>query len=132
MEFRSLGPGERESFLSLLDGWDVGDGWRGADFFRRYVDRDPTFEDRNVQVALDDGRPVSCVQVFPRPVQLRGRVVSVGGVGSVYTHPDFRRRGLAERLLALAGERMRERGMQLSLLFAARTAWYAKLGWVQE
>lgn len=130
MEFRSLDPSEREELLALLDGWGVGDGWRSADFFRRYLEDDPTFEERNVHVAVEDGRLLSCVQVFPRPVSVRGVVVPMGGIGSVFTHPSVRKRGLGEALLARAADDMRSQGMLLSLLFAGRPHWYAKLGWV--
>jgi hypothetical protein len=58
-----------------------------------------------------------------------GAGVPCGGVGSVFTRPEARERGLAEELLARAVEAMRARGFALSLLFAARTAWYTKLGW---
>ncbi len=130
MDFRTLGDDEREAVLELLDGWDVGDGWRPADFFRRYQRDDPTFAPANMHVAVEDGRLWSCVQVFPRPLRMRGRVVPCGGIGSVYTHPDRRQQGLAEVLLGRAARAMREGGMPLSLLFAMRIPWYSKLGWV--
>lgn len=132
MEFRTLDRSEREALLSLLDGWDVGDGWQPAEFFRRYVEDDPTFEDRNVHVALDAGRLVSCVQVFPRPIWIRGVAVPMGGVGTVYTDPGYRRRGLGEALLLRAVEAMRRDGMLLSLLFAGRLHWYGRLGWTSR
>jgi len=129
MEVRTLEPGERETLLDLLDGWDLPDGWRGRDFFRRYVEVDPTFEDRNVWIAVKDGRPVSCVQIFPRRLRVLGHAVPTGGIGSVFTAADHRRQGLAGRLLEQAVASMRERGMELSLLFTARTPWYARHGW---
>ena len=55
-----------KAVLELLDPWDVGDGWRGRDFFRRYMELDPSYRDENFWVADDAGRLVSCVQVFPR------------------------------------------------------------------
>ena len=53
MEIRRLRPEDRPRWLALLDGWDVGDGWRGRDFFRRYVELDPTYADENVWVAAE-------------------------------------------------------------------------------
>ena len=105
------------------------DGWQGRDFFRRYVEDDPTFSDENVWVAVDAGRLVSCVQIFPRPLQLRGEVVPTGGIGSVFTLPDHRRNGIAEALLNRAVEAMSRAGFEISLLFAARIPWYTRLGW---
>ncbi len=129
MQLRTLARGEREALLDLLGGWQLEDGWRGRDFFRRYVEDDPSFADENVWVAGEGEQLVACVQIFPRPLVVAGVAVPCGGIGSVFTRPEARERGLAESLLACALGAMRERGMLISLLFAARTAWYAKLGW---
>jgi GNAT superfamily N-acetyltransferase len=129
VEFRTLRPGERPALLELLDGWELADGWRGRDFFRRYFEDDPTFSEENVWAAFHEGRPVSCVQIFPRRLRIGAAVVPTGGIGSVYTAPGRRRSGLAGALLARAVEDMSRRGMDLSLLFTTRTSWYEKLGW---
>ena len=129
MELRTLRRSEREPLLDLLDLWQMPDGWQGRNFFRRYLEDDPTFSDQNVWVAVDAGRLVSCVQIFPRPLQLRGKVVPTGGIGSVFTLPDHRRNGIAEALLNRAVEAMSRAGFEISLLFAARIPWYTRLGW---
>ena len=132
MELRTLRSGEREAVLELLDGWPMDAHWTGREFFRRYVEDDPTFEDRNFWVAAEEtGELVSCVQVFPRLLRLWGEEVPCGGIGSVFTRPDRRREGLAERLLSEAAGAMKERGLEISVLFASRIAWYSKLGWRQ-
>ena len=95
MELRTLRRSEREPLLDLLDQWQMPDGWQGRDFFRRYLEDDPTFSDENVWVAVDAGRLVSCVQVFPRPLQICGKAVPAGGIGSVFTLPDHRLNGTA-------------------------------------
>ena len=130
MKIRSLRAGERSAFLELLDLWELAEGWRGRDFFRRYVEDDPTYEDRNVWVAVDArDRLLSCVQIFPRHLRLREQAIPCGGIGSVFTHPAHRRSGLATQVLAAAVEDMRRRRMEISLLFAALVGWYTKLGW---
>jgi len=130
MEIRTLRPDEREALLELLDGWPLPDGWRGRDFFRRYVEGDPTYADRNVWVAAEGGRLLSCLQIFPRPLRVAGTTVLAGGVGSVFTREDARRRGLAEALLAQALAAMRERGMPISLLFGTQPL-YARQGYAR-
>ena len=117
MEIRTLARGEREALLELLDGWPLPDGWRGRDFFRRYLERDPTFSDENVWVAAEGGRLLSCLQIFPRPLRVAGAEVPAGGIGSVFTRDDARRRGLAERLMERACDAMRERGLPITILF---------------
>jgi hypothetical protein len=44
MDIRTLEAGERDAWLDLLDGWEMPDGWRGRDFFRRWIDHDPTWK----------------------------------------------------------------------------------------
>ena len=130
MRIRTLRLEEYERLLDLLDLWPLDDGWQGRDFFRRYMEDDPSFSVRNVWVAIDgENRLRSCVQIFPRSILLRGQEVRCGGIGSVFTHPDARRQGLAEDLLKAAVVAMTQRGFEVSLLFAARIAWYTKLGW---
>ena len=126
---RTLRSEEREAWLALLDGWELRDGWRGCDFFRRPIEHDPTFADENVWVAEQDGRLVACAQIFPRLLRLRGAAVPTGGIGSVFTRPEARAGGVASALLERSLTAMRERGMELSLLFAARHAFYGRLGW---
>jgi len=126
---RTLRSSEHEALLGLLDGWELPDGWRGRDFFRRYLDDDPTFRDENVWVAERGGRLVSCVQIFPRRLLIAGHAVATGGIGSVFTREDERAGGVASELLECAVRAMRERGMPLSLLFASRFGFYGRLGW---
>lgn len=126
---RTLRAGEREAVLDLLDEWELGGPLRGRDFFRRYVECDPTYRDANFHVAERGGRLVACVQVFPRRLRVRGAVVPAGGIGSVFTSEAARGSGVASALLEAAVADMRARGMELSLLFAARHAFYGRLGW---
>ena len=126
---RVLRVDEIEALLDLLDGWPFPDGQRGGEFFRRYVELDPAFEARNVWVAERAGELVSCVQIFPRRVRIGGEVLPMGGIGSVFTRADARRRGVAGALLERAVDAMRERGMLLSYLLAERLRWYGQYGY---
>lgn len=129
MEIRTLRREERAAWLELLDGWELTDGWRGRDFFQRPVDHDPSYADANVWVAAEGGELVSAVQIFPRLLRVGGAEVPTGGIGSVYTRPESRATGVASALLERAVADMRARGMELSLLFAIRLAFYERLGW---
>lgn len=129
LQVRTLRAGEREAVLDLLDEWPLGGPLRGRDFFRLYADHDPTYDDANFHVAAQDGRLVACVQVFPRLLRLRGAAVPAGGIGSVFTSEAARGSGVASALLEAALADMRARGMEISLLFAARHAFYTRLGW---
>lgn len=126
---RVLRFGEIEALLDLLDGWPFPDGLSGRSFFRRYIELDPAFEARNVWVAERAGELVSCVQIFPRRVRIGGEGLPMGGIGSVFTRPDARRRGVAGALLERAIAAMGESGMVLSYLLAERLRWYGQYGY---
>jgi predicted N-acetyltransferase YhbS len=126
MEIRGMGANDREAVLGLLER-----AFGERELFARYMDRDPAFSYGDFLLALDAGRPVSCVQVFEKTIRLRGQGVALGGIGSVATDPEYRKRGLAYELLRRSEERMRERGMVLGLLFAVLWDFYGALGWVQ-
>ena len=129
MEIRTLEAGERDAWLDLLNGWELPDGWTGHAFFARWIEDDPGWADENVWVAEEDGELVSAVQIFPRDLRLLGHSVPTGGIGSVYTHEAYRRKGVAGNLLDRVVLSMQERGMELSLLFASRFDFYGSHGW---
>jgi len=128
MEIRTLEAGERDAWLDLLDGWSLPDGWTGRSYFRRWIDHDPTFQDENVWVAVEDDRLVSTVQIFPRELRVLDHAVPTGGIGTVYTREAQREQGLAGMLLDHALDAMRARGFELSLLFASRFDFYGAHG----
>jgi len=152
VELRTLRPGEREAFLELLGGWEMGPPWTGRAraFFRRYVEHDPGFREADVHVAAAvegrgaadaarDGGPsgarrarlLACVQLFPRRVRIAGGgELLLGGIGSVFTRPEARGRGLAGALLARAEADLRARGVPLGMLFAGPVDFYARRGWL--
>jgi predicted acetyltransferase len=72
---------------------------------------------------------VATTEVMPVGQYFGGRAVPMGAVASVAVRPDHRGRGIAPRLLALAVERMRERGLVVSTLHPATTRFYRGLGW---
>lgn len=125
MQIREMRAGEREAVLELLEL-----AFAQRDVFERYLDHDPLFRPRDFLLALDGDRPVSAVQLFEKRIRLCGQSVSLGGIGSVCTHPDYRRRGLAARLMELQAEAMRARGMPIGLLFSDVRSLYGPLGWV--
>ena len=66
--------------------------------------------------AIVDGVVSGQVGIFRVPmVSIKGPE-DVGGVWAVCTHPSFKRRGIAKRLLKVAHERMRAEGLRFSTL----------------
>jgi predicted N-acetyltransferase YhbS len=117
--------GEEGAVLDLLE---TAFGLR--EVFETYLRCDRTLRPEDTLLALHDGRPVSCVQIFTKQVRLRGESVPLGGIGSVGTDPAHRGQGVASQLLRRAEDEMRTRGMALALLFSDRLSFYGRLGWV--
>ena len=126
MEFRSARASEREEVLDLLALWHNDRG-----FFERYNRIDPTFRDEFCLVALDNGRIVSTVQIFDRKINLDVETVPMGGIGSVFTHDDYRHKRVASGLMKLAVSTMERAGLEVSLLFAERLTFYNQFGWTE-
>lgn len=77
-----------------------------------------------------DGELVAVADVFLRDVRwLDGTPKRVGCVGSVATHPDYRRQGLSGRLLERSIQVMKETGCEWSLLFTGTHSHYERYGW---
>ena len=125
MNIRGVQRADREPLLDLLE---LCFGERAL--FERYMDFDPSFRWSDFVVAEAAGQLVGCVQQFRKTLRLLDRVVALGGVGSVATHPDYRGRGVARKLVREREEKMRAAGIGLGLLFTDVPAVYAGLGWV--
>lgn len=84
-----------------------------------------------VRLYDDRGALVSYVGINLRDALLDGRPVKVGGIGGVKTHPDARRRGLAERGMQRAAEFFREQAADFAVLVcdARLLDYYGRLGW---
>ena len=123
IELRTLQPVERSAFLDLMEV-----AFSERDLFARYLEVGLVGPDDTL-VALDGTRLVSSVQIFDKRIRLGRAVAGVGGIGSVATHPEYERRGLATLLLRRAIEEMQRRGHCLSLLFTGRLSFYDRLGW---
>lgn len=77
-----------------------------------------------------EGRIVSMLKIYRRPITWGDARVWLGGIGAVLTLPEFRGRGYAGQVLGNALTYMRQEGYALSVLFSGLTAWYGRFGWV--
>ena len=118
--------GDREAVLDLLER-----AFGERELFARYLDGDPNLDLEDTFLAVDQSRPVSCVQLFSRSIRLRRHAVELAGIGSVATHPDYRGHGLASRLVSDAIEEAQRRQCPIGLLFTQQFSLYERLGWRQ-
>ncbi len=98
--------------------------------FRRQTEHDSTFRWRYGRVVEVDGAVVGYLHIFDRRMWLRGARLRAAGIGSVSTHPDYRRRGLATALLRDTLALLHRDGYHLSFLGSeVAAAFYERLGW---
>ncbi len=86
----------------------------------------------DARIVLREGRPVSGAafidfecKTFPETA------LKVGAIGSVATHPDYRRQGLASQVLRECETALREKGCQISLLWSQVPDLYRRNGYVE-
>ena len=74
------------------------------------------------------GRIVGHDSVVPRLLEADGMPMTTGYVEAVATHPEWRRRGIASRLMALANDHIAA-NFELGALSTDLHAVYARVGW---
>lgn len=124
MEFRALNAEELEKWLDHVTHVFSG----GRQYFSNHWQNDPWRDPEGIRIAVDDGKIVSTVRVFIRKMFLQGEPVTVGGIGEVSTHPEYRRRGLATQLLKDSIRFMESRDIVMSSLHGSQRI-YAAEGW---
>lgn len=80
-------------------------------------------------IAEERGRLVGAFRAYAMQEHLGGATVPMLGLAAVATAPDARRRGVGRALCREAIRLGRERGDVVSVLYAARPAFYRTLGW---
>ncbi len=71
---------------------------------------------------------ICSVTCYPRPSYIAGRLANAMCLGSVCTHPVYRRRGLLRQVLAEAAEWMKSQGVLWSFLYGSQAV-YGSSGW---
>lgn len=124
MEFRALSADELEVWLDHVTSVFSG----GRRYFSNHWHNDPWRDAEGIRVAIDDGQIVSTVRVFIREMFLHGEPIRVGGIGEVSTRPEYRRQGIATRLLQDSVAFMESRDIVVSSLHGSQRI-YAIEGW---
>lgn len=109
----------RYAFTSSPGKPDV-EGWR---------ERLPFREEHHTLVLFADGEPRATAASIAMTQTVRGKVLSMGGIGGVSTHPLGRRQGYARQVLVQLTADMREQGHVVSSLVPFRESFYGRLGW---
>lgn len=76
--------------------------------------------------AFVDGEMVATFVTIPFTMRAVGKAVALGGIGTVGTKPQFRRKGLLRRLMTKAIHDMRDREQVVAALWASQAAIYQR------
>ena len=84
----------------------------------------------HVLVAEIDGTIAAALQCFEWSQWVRGSLRTMGGIGGVWTYPEFRNRGCVKALMKAALMELDLRGVGLSMLMPFKESFYGALGYV--
>jgi len=123
-EYRTLKTEELTQWFRFIEGvFEV-----TSDYFVRHWEQDPERALSGIFVCIVDNKIVSTVRVFHRTIYMKGRMLSMGGIGEVSTLPEYRRKGIASKLLHMAIEYMEKNNMVVSVLTGSQNI-YSIMGW---
>ncbi len=99
------------------------------DFFKPFVENNPFYISSNFLIIKDKQKITASVHVFLLYTYFKKEIKKIGGIGQVATHPDYRGKGLAGKLLEYSIDYMKKHNVDYSLLFAGPVGLYNKFGW---
>eukprot|EP01111_Echinosteliopsis_oligospora_P013841 TRINITY_DN506_c0_g1_i1.p1 TRINITY_DN506_c0_g1~~TRINITY_DN506_c0_g1_i1.p1 ORF type:complete len:331 (-),score=90.09 TRINITY_DN506_c0_g1_i1:199-1191(-) len=103
------------------------------EYFTNHWKNDAASSVDNIFIAYDDSvkKIASTVRLVPRKIQIDQQVLLAGGIAEVSTRPEYRKQGLAKRLMQIVVDVMRSREMYMGVLSATKAApFYKTLGWI--
>ncbi|MGH4119566.1 GNAT family N-acetyltransferase [Clostridium sp.] len=133
IKFRELKLEEMEAWFDhcmyVFNGGTYSQSYR--QYFTNHYYNDPWRDLESILVAVEDKKIVSTVRIFHRRIYLNGQIIEMGGIGEVSTILEYRCKGLSSKLLALAIRKMKEKGINVSMLGAdlEKIGFYSKFGW---
>jgi predicted acetyltransferase len=91
--------------------------------------RIPYLADATAIAAFEGGKPQATAMIHSMTQHVRGKILSMGGIGGVASLPAGRRKGTVRKLMASSLGIMRERGEYVSTLYPFRDSFYERLGY---
>jgi predicted acetyltransferase len=118
----------REELMKVVDLCDAAFPKTEREYFERHILKDDTLISQDTRVVLLNGEIISSVQVFPRSIYFKGKIIKIGGIGNVATLPSQRNHGYAGLLMNDAINYMKEKNLTISLLTTSINKYYEKFG----
>jgi predicted acetyltransferase len=125
MEVRKINESEREQVL-------LGDRYAYANWTEDQISLsslETTIPDQTLG-AFVNGKVVASLRIHPFQQSIRSVVKEMGGIGGVWTYPEYRNRGYVKELLNNAFKAMKARGQGVSMLIPFKQSFYQKFGYV--
>ncbi len=127
MEIRAARESELEQTVELSC---VAFNPEGHERYWQYIKGDSSYRPSQTRVVVVNDRVVSTLRVWERRMQVGESLVTMGGIGGVCTHPNYRGVGYASALMRDTIDYLRLIGCDLGVLFTIiPEAFYRQLGW---
>ncbi|MEM2137305.1 MAG: GNAT family N-acetyltransferase [Candidatus Methanomethylicia archaeon] len=119
INFRRYVSGNEEGIVELMKNcFRTFNSWKlSVNDWLKYGDDDYGFKLENALVAEFNGKIVGHIQLMHRRIKIGKSMLDCGGIANVSTHPEYRRRGIATKLLSMAIEICKNNGWSISSLF---------------
>lgn len=100
--------------------------WTNQDLPRAHLS---AINPEEVLVAEVDGKIAAALQCFSFQQSIRGCIKPMGGIGGVWTYPEYRNQGCVKALMKSAFLEMRMQGICVSMLTPFKESFYGALGY---
>jgi predicted N-acetyltransferase YhbS len=98
------------------------------EYFANHWYNDPWRDINSIFVVVENDQILSSLRIFHRELYFHGKKIKMGGIGEVTTIPEARKMGLSTELFKKAIEYMKQKDINISLLFGSHLN-YSRLGW---
>ena len=127
MEIRAARESELEQVVELCC---IAFNPDGHERYWQYVKGDSSYRLPQTRVVVVNDRVISTLRVWERRMRVGESLVTMGGIGGVCTHPNYRGVGYASALMRDTVDYLRTTGCDLGVLFTIiPEAFYRRLGW---
>ena len=127
MEIRAARESELEQVVELCC---IAFNPDGHERYWQYVQGDSSYRPSQTRVVVVSDKVVSTLRVWERRIRVGDSLVTMGGIGGVCTHPNYRGVGYASALMQDTVDYLRTIGCDLGALFTIiPEAFYRRLGW---
>ena len=127
MEIRAARESELEQVVELCC---ISFNPDGHERYWQYVRGDSSYRLPQTRVVVVNDTVVSTLRVWERRMRVGASLVTMGGIGGVCTHPNYRGVGYASALMRDTIDYLRTTGCDLGVLFTIiPEVFYQRLGW---